>query len=151
MFFRNYPGCYQSVWEPAYLWKWDHQCLQWAEHGRHGPPHICSSRGSLQTDGQVLKLCIVTFKLVQFPVFCGDALYSPVCRFMFLLQRWKEPVYHSERWVWSWQNCLCKICYAFLCHSQQLLGWDQCWGQSSCFQPHHGGNIHLCCKVKDYY
>lgn len=53
--FRYYTGGCKSIQTAPYLWRCNHSCLLRPEHGRHGPPYICSGRGGLQTDGQVTK------------------------------------------------------------------------------------------------
>ena len=54
LIFRYYTGSCKSLQTASYLWRCNHSCLLRPEHGRHGPSHICSGRGSIQTDGQVL-------------------------------------------------------------------------------------------------
>ena len=52
-FLRNHLGGHESLQAAADIRRCHHPRLQWAEHGRHGPTHICCSRRGIQADGQV--------------------------------------------------------------------------------------------------
>lgn len=50
---RNCSGGHQPIRDASNLRHRHYQCLQWSEHGRHGPTHLRRGGGGLQTDGQV--------------------------------------------------------------------------------------------------
>ena len=65
---------------------------------------------------------------------CGQRLTRA-----FPLQRWEEPVHHSQRGVWSWQDGVSQVCHALLHHGQWLGQWHQHRREGPGVQSHHGG------------
>lgn len=111
---RNCPGCHQSLWEPAHLRSRYYQCLQWAKHGRYGPPYLCSSWGSIQTNGQVLWFLfyLLISSVIWILFFYSLSLKAYFCfiknpGISFLIQRSKKSVHNSQRWIWGRKNGFC--------------------------------------------
>lgn len=105
------------------------------------------------------KVCYLYFFNILNKVFCTLFLFSfwaKVSLFLHYLicatvwQRPEKPVHHCEWRVRGWQDCVCEVRHALLCHRQLLFRRDQRGGEGPGFQPHHGGsNTTRCAKKQD--